>query len=351
MTGYESRLAQMLAVHCDPKDGSPFWIERTAKMGLDPRREIASIEDLPRMGTMSPSDLADRPVEDFIPRSLIEERNEMVIAQTGGTLGRGEWTAYLQHEFEAAFVTPFVAAARHVGFPEGENWLYVGPSGPHVIGQAAQHIARAMGSFPPFAVDFDSRWAKKLPPQSFAAGRYLDHVVEQAMDIVNTQDIGVLFSTPPVLNRLAREMSDDQRGRIHGVHYGGLALAAKDLERFHQELFPNAVHLSGYGNTLFGCALELDATTGRSIRYFPHGHRLLLGITRDSETSYDAIGQRGPLVFSRLDHACMLINVLERDEVTLVTPPANAPEGFTTTGAETPEPIKRSTTSGQNLIY
>ncbi|MCP6726024.1 hypothetical protein NL526_28610, partial [Klebsiella pneumoniae] len=86
---------------------------------------------------------------------------------------------YRSDELLEAFVDPFVSAARALGFPTSEQWLFIGPSGPHIIGKVVKHLAGRFESAEPFSVDFDPRWAKKLPRGSFAAHRYLAHVVEQ----------------------------------------------------------------------------------------------------------------------------------------------------------------------------
>ncbi len=281
-TSTSEHLARVIDLHFDPEWGTPYWLDRAAELGFDPRRDIRTVHDLPRLGLMQPSLLRSRPLEYFISKKALAERSRLIVVQTGGTLAAPVWTAYRDDEFTAAFVTPFVIAAGHVGFPSGRSWLYAGPSGPHVIGRAADAIARATGSPAPFSVDFDPRWARKLATGSFAAGRYLQHVVDQALDVVNGQDVGVLFSTPPVLEQLARRMTPTQRERIEGVHYGGMALSPADLERLQREGFPNAVHLAGYGNSLFGCAMELSVAAGRVPQYFPHGHRLLFGVVDDA---------------------------------------------------------------------
>ena len=363
-----ARLREVLAVHFDPDAGTPHWLDRARELGFDPREEIRTIADLPRLGRTEPVALAERPLPDYLPRGLHERRAALIVGQTGGTLGRPVWTAYLEDEFAAAFVTPFVVAARHVGFPQGGCWLYAGPSGPHLIGRAAERIARATGAAAPFSVDFDPRWAKALLDGSFAARRYLEHVVTQALDVISSQPIDVLFTTPRVLERLADEMTPAQRERIRGVHYGGMALAPDVLERFQRDAFPNAVHLSGYGNTLFGCCLELSADRGRVLRYYPHGRRLVFGtvaieergtaIGRQdagatlahkrtgrkpsegaAEISYDHPAGVGRLVFSRLDRTMLLVNVVERDQGRLVAPPGDAPDGYSHCGVEALAPI------------
>lgn len=337
----QARLAEVLAVHFDPETGSRYWLERSETLGFDPRADIKTVDDLPRFGLMDQDALRRRPLTDFIPRSLQRHPQDLIVVRTGGTLGRPLWTAYLDEEYHAAFVTPFVVAADHVGFPAGGLWLFVGPSGPHVIGRAAESIARATGSPAPFMVDFDAGWAKRLPAGSFAARRYLQHVVDQATAVIETQTITVLFSTPTVLEALSQAMTPPQWDRIRGVHYGGMEIAPETLRRFQVSVFPNAVHLCGYGNTLFGCCLEMDVSAGRELRYFPHGDRLILGQVLEGEGGTPDIRYRvadspATLVFSRLDRAALLLNVAERDRGRLLAPPAGAPPGFHSVGVASP---------------
>jgi len=335
------RLQDVIALHFDPRAGTPYWLDVARRLGFDPRREIRSIADLPRLGTTEPAMYGSRPLTEYIPRAILAEHSDLVIAQTGGTSGTPVWTAYLPNEYEAAFVRPFVAAAEYVGFPQGGVWLYVGPSGPHIIGRAAESLAVAMGAARPFTVDFDSRWAKKLPVGSFAAARYLGHVVDQALAVVESQPITHLFSTPPVLAALTARMSAGQRGRIAGVHYGGMELDPSLLCQLQSGGFPNAVHLAGYGNTLFGCCLELDVSMGREPSYFPHGDRLLFGFKHDVERlpviSYGSEGSlEGRVVFSRLDRAQFIANCVERDHGARCRPPAGAPSSFRLNGIRSP---------------
>ena len=148
--GVEGRLRHVLAVHFHSEHGSPYGLGRAKELGFDPRAEIKCVADLVRLGTTDPKDLAKYALEDFLPRPLLDRRGELTIAQTGGTLGHPVWTAYREDEFREAFVEPFVVAASHLNFPTGGAWLYVGPSGPHVIGRAADAIARSTASMIPF---------------------------------------------------------------------------------------------------------------------------------------------------------------------------------------------------------
>lgn len=322
------RLRHVLSLHLDPQGGSRYWRDRQAALDFDIRNEVREVAQLPRLGTMQPGDLVARPLFDLVPRSLHGLRADWIIAQTGGATGNPVWTAYSQTEFRAAFIEPFLVAAAHVGFPRGCDWLYAGPSGPHVIARAAACLAKEFGNGEPYMVDFDPRWARKLPDGSFGQQRYVQHVVDQVLSILAIQPVNVLFTTPPLLSALAPCMTEPQRLGIRGVHYGGTHLDPAALAEFQKRWFPNAVHLSGYGNTLFGCCLELDVSVGRVPRYFPHGNRLLFAAT--GTTGHE--NSRCPIQFSRLDESVLLINMFERDSAEMVEPPSNAPEGFHQSG-------------------
>lgn len=332
----DQRVQELIALNFDPRHGAPFWLRRQQRLGLDARHCVRGIRDLPLLGNLDPSELAACPLTELTPGALLHARPDWVVAQTGGTTGKPAWTAYSTTEFHEAFVAPFAAAARHVGFPRGGAWLYAGPSGPHIIGRAAVELARVSGSPAPFMVDFDPRWARKLPEASFARERYLAHVVEQALNVLETQSIEILFSTPPILAELARRLAPTRRSEIRGVHYGGMRVSAHRLAELRQA-FPAAVHLSGYGNTLFGCCLELSDEPGRVPEYFPFGERLLF---HRPAPGRDAEPRHGPphVRFTRLDSTMLLVNVVERDVAELTDPPAGSPTGFVLPGVRDPRP-------------
>ena len=335
-----------MALHFDPDGGAPYWLERQRQLGIDARNDIRDDADLVRLGPMDEQALASRPVEDFIPRSLRHQRADCLIGETAGTLGKPKYAVHRGDEFHAAFVEPFVAAARRAGFPRELNWLFIGPSGPHIIGKAANACAHALGSPDCFTIDLDPRWAKKLPPGSFGWRRYVEHLEDQALTILASQRIGVIFSTPVVLESLAPRLSPEQRNAIQGLHLGGLSVSAAQRTAF-AEFFPNAVILSGYGNTLFGVMPELAYSADSGFSYYPQGERLLVRVMpNDGNEAAQRLsrdvdyGQRGQVVVSRLDEMQFIANMMERDLAVRVAPPAwAAREGFVLDGVQDPRPI------------
>ena len=156
------RLKHILEIHFDKDNGAPFWLDRQKEMGVDISQSIRCVEDLSILGSMDEQALATRPAEDFIPRIFRHEKN-YILAETAGTLGKPKFAIHREDEFILAFITPFVIAAKRVSFPTNRHWLFVGPTGPHVIGRAARACAGQMDAGDVFTVDFDPRWAKKLP--------------------------------------------------------------------------------------------------------------------------------------------------------------------------------------------
>jgi hypothetical protein len=308
---------------------------------------VRSADDLGLLGPTPPDDLRRFPVRDFVPRALHGQWPRFLTGETAGTGGGPCATAYRDDEFQAAFIDPFLRVAGATGFPHGEPWLWVGPSGPHIIGKVVRELARQTGSMDPFSVDFDPRWAKRLAEGSLARRRYLDHVTAQALDVLRREEVGVLFGTPPALAALAERLGDREREAIHGVHYGGMSLTPGEVNHF-REAFPRAVHLAGYGNTLFGVVMEVADGPRQALDYFPLGDRLLLQVVAELGEADNPAGwppeprprgQVGRVLFHRLDESCLLVNVLERDQAERVAPsPAARALGGAADGLRNPGP-------------
>jgi thienamycin biosynthesis protein ThnN len=294
-------------------------------------------------------------VEDFIPKQFHQER-QFYLAETGGTLGRPKFAVHRHDEFEAAFIEPFCKAAKRCAFPRDTHWLFIGPTGPHIIGKAAARCAQVWGRGDCFAVDFDPRWAKKLVPGSFAAKRYLGHVQDQALRVLETQSIRVLFSTPAVLLTLCDRLDNAQRQAIQGLHLGGMSASDAFMQTMALQ-FPNAVILSGYGNTLFGMMPQLAYSAIEGMAYYPLGNRLAVRLVPEfseaadltTQVNYD---QRGRVVIHRLDEMQLIVNMVERDTAIRIPPLKDAvDQGFFQDGLQDVQPMTNQTTAPKLGLY
>ena len=324
-----ARLRTVLAAHFDPLHGSPYWLARERELGFSVLDRVHDIDDLALFGPFDLEALNRHPVEDFMPRAL-RAASGLVFAETGGTSGEPRATAYSSEDFHAAFVEPFIAKLEADLLPDGGHWLWLGPSGPHVIGRAAQRIAFLTTGSDAFSVDFDPRWFRRLTPGSLARQRYLEHVLEQAQRILRQQDVRYLFCTPVVLTGLAARMSDAQRARVRLIYLGGMPLAPDAMQGIGAA-FPAARCLAGYGNTLFGVTHQAGWVAADSPalaappRYLPDTPRLVVRVVPAAGASPAerlarrcAPGERGQIVMHRLDVSGFLPCVMERDAATRI---------------------------------
>jgi len=309
----------VLDLHFDKEQGSAYWLDVLGKKGLQ-RSDFRSVEDLYVLGSMDVEQLRTRPIVDFIPAALLSRQSEMILSETGGTTGDPCRRVYLQEEFQSAFVDPWLQTVARLGFPKRGRWLFIGPSGPHIIAQAARAFARGTGSLEPFAIDCDVRWVKQQQVGSMGEVLYMDHLFHQALNIIGQQDITVLFTTPPLLLGLAERLNVTQRNRIRGIHTGGMS---QDIETSKKlcKLFPSAVIVPGYGNSLFGVAFEKEQKENVDSTFFiqdPALHFFLIPLPKDEDekprlTETVDVAQRGRVMFHRFDHSFLLLNMLERD--------------------------------------
>lgn len=321
-------IAEILDIHFDPKFGSAYWLELEKKLGLNVRSEITSRADFHLLGPMDVEALRNRPLLDFVPKRLHQRLPEMILAETGGTSGAPCRRVYLPDDFSAAFLEPWARAVEARDFPKDGCWLFVGPSGPHVIGQAARAMARRVGSMEPFAVDCDVRWFKRQGANSLGFRLYLDHVLSQAMNIIERQDIDVLFITPPLLLALAERMTIRQREAIRGIHLGGMMAKSEELVAM-ADLFANAVILPGYGNSMLGVMFENSTRKpGDQPTYLVDDPALWIQLVPGSGQREKAdvdlrqtveSGACGRVVAHRLDPSFLLLNMVERDTACYAT--------------------------------
>ncbi len=309
----------ILSIHFDPDSGTPYWLEQEKKAGIDVRRDIKTSADFHRLGAMDIYQLRTRPIHDFIPKSRLHRLPEMILSETGGTTGLPCRRVFAPEEFHNAFVRPWMNAVAMRDFPLRGRWLFVGPSGPHVIARAARKMVRATGSLEPFSVDCDVRWFRRQGRQSLGFTLYLDHVLSQAANIIATQEIDVLFTTPILLEKLAEQMSDHRREQIRGIHTGGMAQTSEQTVLLH-DAFPGAVILPGYGNSLFGVTFEQNQPLAGGESVFtmddPALWLQLVPLHPDTPTDLKAVQPAeitGRVILHRLDPSFLLVNLVERD--------------------------------------
>ncbi|GHD81052.1 AMP-binding protein [Streptomyces goshikiensis] len=313
-------LREMMRWHFDPATGSPFWLRKAPGLGFDPLTDIVEIADLRRFPDVS-GELRTVPVEDLVPEG--SAGNSFDVFESGGTVGAPK--RVVDSESRGQNVEWVSEVLTDHGFPSQGHWLHVGPTGPHVVGRTVRHLAQLRGSMC-FTLDFDPRWVKRLigSGRPELAAEYREYLLDQIELVVNSQNIKVLFITPPVLEAVcARPALYDALGAsLEGILWAGTSISPESLHQIEETFFPRARVAAIYGNTLMGIAPQRVREAGDSHPavfrpYFPQSIVELLHPETGEPVEY---GERGQVLVHQLSKDMFLPNVLERDTAIRVRP-------------------------------
>ncbi len=318
-------LRAALRWHFSPETGSPFWLDRADTLGFDPVRDVHGFADLAKFPNLAP-DLRTARVEELIPRGYGPRPDVVGVYESGGTTGVPKRVVLLRDWLERLIAWSSAQLDGH-GVPWGVDWLVCVPSGPHMVGPViAAQAAHREGLA--FLVDLDPRWVKKLIAGGKAeeAAAYGEHLVDQLAHVLQTQDVGVLMITPPVLERLTRR--DDLvklvNEKVRAINWVGTQMDADTRYLYRTEVFPDTVLYSGFGSTMIlGNASERPGLTDDDpCVYDPFSPYMTFGVVDPATGGPVAWGARGQVVMHHVSKSMFLPNNLERDHATRIRPMA-----------------------------
>ena len=309
----DAYLRAAIAWHFGADTGSPFWLRAAKELDFDPLTDVHSYSDLRRFPNLV-DELRSVPVEDLIPRGYGHPRPIPRIYESGGTTGAPKRTAQLPDWVEQVTrwqVEDFSAG----GFVPDQGLLCLMPSGPHGVGHFDREVAERLGSTF-HAIDLDPRWVKKLAAREATAevAAYVDHVVDQARFILQTQSVANLHATPPLLEALARDdaLVDLVNEKIQYVLLSG---AHVDLDTYDvlRDVFPGAAIATVFGSTMILSQAATRILADGTAAFDPRTPYVVFWVT-DPETGEQVpYGERGQVVMNHVSKGMFIPNNLERD--------------------------------------
>ncbi len=314
-TRLDAHTREIVQWHFDPKNGCPFWLNHAKKLPWDPRKEIQSYADLDKFEPFQDEWLRGGPVRQWVPKAYADQ--PVHVFETGGSTGVPKARVSI-NDFRIDYEW-FSTQLSDEGFPQGADWLALGPTGPRRLRLAVEHLAQHRGGIC-FHVDLDPRWVVKL----VSKGRmdvmyeYRDHVVNQGLTLLKAhENIRCLFTTPKLLEALCEKVSLKRMG-ITGVFCGGTQLTAQFHRFAREELLEGAIDfVPTYGNTLMGlaCPKPFDPADNYSIIYHPPSPRAMIEVVDPNEpTRIVEYGELGRVRLTTLTYETFLPRFLERDE-------------------------------------
>lgn len=316
---------QIVRWHFSKETGTPYWLEWAQRAGWNPAEEVQGFDDLMRFPNFDGELLRRLPHEAWIPRAYAGR--PFFIFETGGTTGmpkqRIQWEDY-KIDYEQ-----FSGTLDDDRFPRGGYWLMVGPTGPRRLRLAIEHLANHRGCSCYF-VDLDPRWVKKVMGERRAdeAKRYMTHVIDQAMTIIENRKVQALFTTPKLLEALGERTSIPGAG-IRGVFCGGTEMSPQYTRFLIEEVLENKTELvPTYGNTLMGlaCHKPLEPEDKFAITYHaPQPRAAMRVVNPDKPDEAVPYGEWGRVELSTMTKEFFMPRFLERDEARRRPPCARYP--------------------------
>jgi hypothetical protein len=214
-------------------------------------------------------------------------------------------------------------------FPQGSNWLMLGPSGPRRLRLAVEHLAQHRGGIC-FCIDLDPRWVIKLIKKGWMEHleAYKKHCVDQAITVLRAgHNVKCMFTTPKLLEALALELekqgsSIPQEG-ITGIFSGGTEFTPQWTRFAVEEFLGGPPEQSGvymtptYGNTLMGLAASkpVTAADGYKISYYAPQPRAAVEVVEFNDYHQTVgYGKTGRVKLTTLTKEFFVPGFMERDE-------------------------------------
>lgn len=308
-------IRKILEIHFDPREGTPYWLKKEKKLGIDVKKEIETVEDLHVLGLMNEEDLRNLPIEELIPKRFAKTE-VMMVAETGGATGAPKRTIYGRSYWQAA--QEYVLWGLELnGIPRGYNWLFAGPTGPHIFGAIMREMIHSTGDLF-FTLDLDPRFVRKLTmSQNFKAlEEYMQHIQDQVMAILRSQNVGILLTTSKILEMLPQRTNAELLQSFRGIVHGGTSMSVDTYKVFLEEIYTGLPIAGIYGNTLFGGAIQRPFRKGDyNLDYYPGFPYFYYRIVNfDDPWEEVDVGETGQVMGHRFTEDFLIVNLLERDE-------------------------------------
>ena len=318
----EAYLHAAIAWHFGEDTGSAFWLRTAETLDFNPLTDIKTFADL-RLFPNLVNELRNVPIEDLIPRGYGSPAPLPQIFESGGTTGAPKRTAQLP-DWVAQVVQWQTEDFATGGFQGGEGFLCLMPSGPHGVGYFSRLVSERLGSvFHP--IDIDPRWVKKIAARNAAAevAAYVDHVIDQAVFILQTQNVANLHATPPMLEAIARDdkVVDLVNAKIRYLLLSGAHVDADTIDVL-RDIFPNTTITMAFGSTMILSQAVTRIADDESFVFDPRTPYVVFWVVDPDTGEQVPYGQLGQVVMNHISKGMFIPNNLERDRAIRMPGPA-----------------------------
>lgn len=310
----EAYLRAAIAWHFGQDTGSPFWLRIAETLAFNPLTDVNTFADL-RLFPNLVNELRNVPVEDLVPRGYGSPRPIPQIFESGGTTGAPKRTAQLP-DWIAQVIRWQTEDFATGGFLPGRGFLCLMPSGPHGVGYFSRMVAGQLGSVF-HGIDIDPRWVKKIAARNAAAevAAYIDHVIEQAVFVLQTQNVANMHTTPPLLEAIARNdrVVDLVNEKIRYLLLSGAHVDGDTLDLL-RDVFPKTTITMAFGSTMvLSQTVTRTADDSGTFVFDPRSPYVVFWVVDPDTGEQVPYGELGQLVMNHVSKGMFIPNNLERD--------------------------------------
>lgn len=318
----DAYLRAAIAWHFGEDTGSPFWLRTARTLGFNPLTDVNTFADLGLFPNLVNA-LRSVPVQDLVPRGYGEPPPLPQIFESGGTTGAPKRTVQMPDWVTQViqWQTEDFAAG---GFLPGHGFVCLMPSGPHGVGYFSRLVAERLGAVF-HAIDIDPRWVKKVAARKAASAvaAYVDHVIEQAVCILQTQNVANMHTTPPLLEAIARhdDVVDLVNDKIRYLLLSGAHVDTDTLDLL-RDIFPETTITMAFGSTMVLSQAVTRTTDDGSFIFDPRTPYAVFRVVDPDTGEQVPYGQRGQVVMNHISKGMFIPNNLERDTAIRMRGPA-----------------------------
>ena len=313
----EAYLRAAIAWHFGEDTGCTFWLRAARTLNFNPLTDVNTFADL-RLFPNLLNELRHVPIEELIPRGYGSPPPLPQIFESGGTTGAPKRTVQLPDWIEQVIQWQTEDFANG-GFLQSRGFVCMMPSGPHGVGYFSRLVSERLGSVF-HAIDLDPRWVKKIAARptvqaTSEVSAYVDHLIEQAVHILQTQDVANLHATPPLLEAIARndKVANLVNDKIRFTLLSGAHVDVDTLDLL-REIFPNTAITMAFGSTMIlSQAVTRRYSNGEPFVFDPRTPYVVFSVVDPDTGDEVPYGQRGQVVMNHLSKGMFLANNLERD--------------------------------------
>ena len=313
----EAYLRAAIAWHFGEDTGCTFWLRAARTLNFNPLTDVNTFADL-RLFPNLLNELRNAPIEELIPRGYGSPPPLPQIFESGGTTGAPKRTVQLPDWIEQVIQWQTEDFANG-GFLRGRGFVCMMPSGPHGVGYFSRLVSERLGSVF-HAIDLDPRWVKKIAARptvqaTSEVSAYVDHLIEQAVHILQTQDVANLHATPPLLEAIARndQVANLVNDKIRFTLLSGAHVDVDTLDLL-REIFPNTAITMAFGSTMIlSQAVTRRYSNGEPFVFDPRTPYVVFSVVDPDTGDEVPYGQRGQVLMNHLSKGMFLPNNLERD--------------------------------------